>query len=580
MQPNLFKTTQPMFVFSESAAPIAGLERLVTGGRAALAAEREVLLLPSARVGEHVDLAATHAAGPLQHIGDRAALGAVPRLSSSSLASVATREDLIAQRVNLANRTSREATSEVCVDSETTTRRIAQWKAARAATSAPAPAPVGANDTRTSEAECLASARMEVAPSSEPAASPASSPARKLSAQSPLFRAEALAAYARGERVASVLRITTVSRWTLLSVLGGALLVALGVISFAKVEERSAARGVLRMPFGVQPVLPLIGGQVREVLAAQGAQVSAGQVLVRLDTTPIEAERGEAQERLAALEEQWRLQRQSLQTRFLRSEALTRTRIGLLEARQRGQQRRIVRHNEQVSRVEAPELTSVIERTVRDRTAEALDGARDDLLRMQDETSALRLQLASSRGEYEQQLAAGEQHIREARAKLDASNMLLQQTELRAPIAGRLESLRAQAGQTVQAGEWIARVVRDGSPQTIVAFVPERDAAFLRVGAQARVEIDKLPAGEFGLARAHIERVGAELADAAELTAALGEGVLTGPHVRVELTLDDAPETERVRQFLRAGTLVTARIALRDRRLLAIVFEPFRKWLK
>jgi hypothetical protein len=31
---------------------------------------------------------------------------------------------------------------------------------------------------------------------------------------------------------------------------------------------------------------------------------------------------------------------------------------------------------------------------------------------------------------------------------------------------------------------------------------------------------------------------------------------------------------------LRSGTLVTARIALRDRRLLSIIFEPARRWLE
>jgi len=425
----------------------------------------------------------------------------------------------------------------------------------------------------------------------EPAPSPAPEPcvaapaeptpkARLVSAQSPLFRAEALAAHRRGDRAASVLKITSVFCWSLLLAFAAALLVALTVVALAEVEERSAARGVLRSPFGVQPVVPLLAGRVREVLVTSSAQVSAGQVLVRLDTTPIEAERAEAAHRLAALTEQWNEQRHNLQTQFERSSSLTRARITLLERRQSNQQRRIARRDEQAQRIQAPELDAVVERAVREQSIEALEGARDDSLRLSDELSALRLQLATGRGTHQQALSAGDERVREARTKLDTANMLLQQTELRAPIAGKVESLRVNPGQTVQAGEWVARVVRDELPKALVAFVPERDAAFLRTGARAYVEVDKLPTGEFGLARAHVVRVGGELADASELAAALGDVAPKGPHVRVDLELDDTPETRKVRPFLRAGTVITARITLRDRRLLAIVFEPLRKWLE
>jgi hypothetical protein len=109
--------------------------------------------------------------------------------------------------------------------------------------------------------------------------------------------------------------------------------------------------------------------------------------------------------------------------------------------------------------------------------------------------------------------------------------------------------------------------------------VPERDVAFLRPGALAAVELDQLPIGEFGHLDARVVRVAGELADRSELLAALGESASSAPHVRVELDVlaraDGAPRGTR----LRPGTLVTARIPLRERRLLAIVFEPARRWL-
>jgi hypothetical protein len=89
------------------------------------------------------------------------------------------------------------------------------------------------------------------------------------------------------------------------------------------------------------------------------------------------------------------------------------------------------------------------------------------------------------------------------------------------------------------------------------------------------VELDQLPVGEFGQLPAQVVRIADELAEPSELSEAFGDGAPHGPHVRVELALLGA----RTRA-LRAGTQVTARIALRDRRLLALVFEPARRWLR
>jgi membrane fusion protein (multidrug efflux system) len=419
------------------------------------------------------------------------------------------------------------------------------------------------------------------APAPMPVSAPAVAAQRtRVSVQSPIFRAEALAAYRRGERASSVLRITSVSRWAVLGAVGLGVALALGVVGFCSIEERGVARGVLRAPFGVQPVVPQVGGTVHEVFAAAGEHVEAGQLLVRLDATPLAAQEAEAEERYLGIESQWQRQRFALVSGFERSAALTHRRIQLLTARQQSQTRRIDRRAAAAERMHAPDVVGVVELSTRDQTLENLDSAQDELLRMSDEISNLQLQLATRRSDQEQQLAAGEERVREAKARLEATRTMRTQTELRAPMAGTLESLRIQQGQTVQPGEWVARVVRDVAPDTMDAFLPERFVAFLQAGAEADVEVDKLPVTEFGFGRAQVTRVAGELADAAELKAALGDAAPQGAHVRVELGLVPGAATDRIRAYLRPGTLVTARIALRDRRLLSIVFEPVRKWLQ
>lgn len=428
---------------------------------------------------------------------------------------------------------------------------------------APEPAPAaGAEDPR-----AQAAAPRETAP--------------RHAAHSPPFRAEALAAYGRGERAASVLRTASVSHAALLLALAFVLLLGAAVTAVASVEETSAARGVLRMAFGVQPVVASIAGTVREVTVAPGARVSAGEVIARLDATPLEAELQMAERQLAAIEEEWQVTRAALERSHARGAQLLAWRIALLERRRRNQAGRVGQRAAQAARIGAPELDGVVEDTVREQRREAVAAARDGLLQMMEELTTLRHRATTEESEYQLRIAAANQRVSEARTRRDSARMLLDQTVLRAPIAGRLESLRVHPGQVVQPAEWIARVVRDETPRAITAFVPERDAAFLRVGAKGSIEIDQLPAGEFGHAVAVVTRVAGELAERSELTAALGEDSAPhGPHVRVELALQHDAASAGVWPHLRPGTLVTARIALRERRLFAIAFEPARRWLR
>lgn len=412
-----------------------------------------------------------------------------------------------------------------------------------------------------------------------PCATPKPPPAKAPSASPKLFRAQALAAQARGERAGVIVRVTSGSRWALLLTLASAVLAASLFAAFGQVEERAAARGVLRASFGVQPVIPLVAGTLREVMVQPGAEVREGEVIARLETAALEVSLQEAEQQLATIAAQWSTTRASLEARHRESVALLEARLLLLERRRARSGQRLSRRGARAERLRAPELASVLEQDVRDRTAEEVESARDELLHVAEELSAVRLQISAQNGELEQRIAAGEERVAAARTERDAARALLQQTELRAPVSGKLESLRAHAGQVVQAGEWIARVVRDETPRDLVVFVRERDAAFLEKGAQASVEVDQLPLGEFGVGHAHVSRIGAELADRAELTAALGEAAPEGSHVRVELQLDEQATPSAIRAKLRSGTLVTARITLRDRRLLGILFEPARRWL-
>ena len=133
-------------------------------------------------------------------------------------------------------------------------------------------------------------------------------------------------------------------------------------------------------------------------------------------------------------------------------------------------------------------------------------------------------------------------------------------------------------GSVVQPGQVLAQVVPSGALRSIVAFLPSRETAFVSVGSEARVEVESLPINEFGMARATVTRISADIAKPEEMTAAFGE-VAPGSFVRVELTLSNESENQEMSPHLRSGERVTVRLHRRKRRILSLMFEFARKWI-
>ena len=125
----------------------------------------------------------------------------------------------------------------------------------------------------------------------------------------------------------------------------------------------------------------------------------------------------------------------------------------------------------------------------------------------------------------------------------------------------------------------LAKIVPRGAAATVTVLVREKDAAFLRPGTPARLEIDRLPVGEFGTAGAVVTRVASDLASSDEMQELMGPGATpAGPQLRVEVALAEDARTSQLRPYFASGTLVTARFALRQRRILTLLFDPLRRW--
>jgi multidrug resistance efflux pump len=144
-----------------------------------------------------------------------------------------------------------------------------------------------------------------------------------------------------------------------------------------------------------------------------------------------------------------------------------------------------------------------------------------------------------------------------------------------------VEAMLVKPGEVIKTGQALCKLIPQKAPLEVVAFLEEKDRAFVRLGDEVRLELDQLPYAEYGTLRARIERVSDDLASVFELREALGDNLLPNvPTFRVALRLTDTRAVEKAGIPLRSGMLMNARFTLRRQRLITLVLDPLRKWLR
>ncbi len=395
-----------------------------------------------------------------------------------------------------------------------------------------------------------------------------------------LFREEAVSAYLTAMKRSEVLRVAP--PWTR-GVLSVATLVVLGSLSaafFVKVEQTTRGRGVLRVAGGVQVVASQMTGAVLEVGAHSGDDVASGALLAKIDSAATKAALLEAERQIARAQADVDLFASHRDKEQADRMALLRQRIAILQQRATNQRAMAGRLHSKVGTyerlVDAGLATPLDKLGVDNEASQSEQSA----LAIDEQISDLRLQLASMSAELTKELEQKQQLVQKAKDQRETLAFQLAQTEVRSPRGGRVESLVVKVGDGVAVGTPIARLIPAGAPRQIIVFVPEADRAFLQEGSTVAIELDQLPAGEFGSLSAKVVRIAGDLATQSEIAEALGDTKMPGPTYRIELHLDDNDAVQRLDKLLRPGSLVTARFVLRKRRLITLLFEPLRRLLE
>lgn len=395
-----------------------------------------------------------------------------------------------------------------------------------------------------------------------------------------LFRRRALERFLEDEDAAGIVHITPAWSWALLLGTLGMVVLALAVAWTTEVDVVGNARGVLWPDTGVRPLIAASGGTVRAVHVIPGGPVRAGERLVDMEVPVLQARLLELDRGLAALETQHRAATVGAEREFVVQRELVTARARHLE-QQLGSCEASVgtyRHRfDTYQRLAKDGLVSGI----------AVDDAHEAFAQSERQAEATAQALLAAR----QELAAlGERHhadvwqradlVGTAHARRDALAVEIESASIRAPEDGVVEGLSVQPESVLQPGQVVGRLVPCGTSLRVVAFLAERDVGFVKVGADARLEMDELPYAEFGALHARITRVATDLATPAELEVfgVAPPSATSGGLCRIELRVIDDAAARRAGIALRSGMLMNVRFALRHQRVMSLLFEPLRRW--
>lgn len=227
-------------------------------------------------------------------------------------------------------------------------------------------------------------------------------------------------------------------------------------------------------------IAPKIPGRVQEILAEEGELVSAGQVLARMDTLVLAAQRREAeaqlQRALIAVETAG-----SLVTQREAEKAAALAVVAQREAELDAAQRRLTR-----STALAP--TGAV-------GVQTLDDDRAKFQGSKAAVSAAQSQVAAA----DAAIGAAKSQVIDARSAVDATRATIERIQadiddsiLKSPRDGRVQYRVAEPGEVLSAGGRVLNLI-DVSDVDMTFFLPTEQAGRVALGTEVRVVLDAAP---------------------------------------------------------------------------------------
>jgi HlyD family secretion protein len=336
--------------------------------------------------------------------------------------------------------------------------------------------------------------------------------------------------------------------WTLIGTTG----FALAWLALAKTDEVVIATGKLQPIGDVRTVQMPVGGVLDTMLVKEGERVSAGQVLLRLDSETTVDRRDSLRETIEAKERQLSLKQLELD-RYLN---LNDTEQQVLSRNLELQQQVLARLESLQAVGAVPELDYLQQRNQVREVEGELEKTRVERLRQQ---ALLQQAVAELRGE-----------LADLRSRLTESKVNIRYQDVRSPVDGVVFDLKPTGpGFVAQGSEPVMKIVPLNDLEARVE-IDSADIGFVRVGKPVEVSIDSFPSSDFGVIDGTLASIGSDALPPEDQK----------PNYRFPATVKLSTQELRLKSGqglpLQVGMSLTANIKLRQVTYLQLLLGEFK----
>ena len=269
-------------------------------------------------------------------------------------------------------------------------------------------------------------------------------------------------------------------RWLLPATLLGATLLAAWWLLRPSSPGDGFASGNGRIEATEIDVATKIPGRIAEILVDEGDVVHAGDVVARMDTASLEAQRREAE----ALLQQARIGIDTARSLVTQREAEKAAAIAAMAQRQA----QLDAASKRVARTEALAKNRVAAAETLDDDRAAWEGARAAVSAAEAQSAAADAAIGTARS----QVIAAQAQVEAARATIERVQADIDDSTLRSPRDGRVQYRVAEPGEVLAAGGRVLNLV-DLEDVYMTFFLPTRAAGRVAIGADVRLVLDALP---------------------------------------------------------------------------------------
>ncbi len=265
-----------------------------------------------------------------------------------------------------------------------------------------------------------------------------------------------------------------------------------GWLCLAKTEEIVVATGKLDPLGAVKEIQMPVGGIADEILVQDGDRVTAGQVVMRLDTESSTQQLKSNLQSIILKEEQLKLKTYELK----RYQQLNDEEVTMLSGKLKLENEILSRYQELAEQGASSELQFLQQRNKVQEVQGKLSQTKVDRLR---QTAILQQAIQRMKSE-----------LSDLQAKRTEAEVTLKYQALRSPVNGVVFDLKPRStGYAAQGTETVMKIVPFDKLQANVE-VPSRDIGFVRVGMPADISIDSFPATDFGVLEGTVKSVGSD----------------------------------------------------------------------